>query len=129
MKPCASSTKKASTSASRATPKPSRPTAGLEALGLSFIPASTLTTLNAVHVPESVDDARVRRRLLAEYGIEIGAGLGPFKGQAWRIGLMGHSSSRRNVMLILAALEALLADEGLSIDRGAASKAAQGVWG
>ncbi|MEM7356065.1 MAG: alanine--glyoxylate aminotransferase family protein [Acidobacteriota bacterium] len=86
--------------------------AGLEALGLSYIPQNPLTTLNAVAVPEGVDDARVRRRLLQEYGIEIGAGLGPFQGKAWRIGLMGSSSTRRNVVLILAALEVLLADEG-----------------
>ncbi len=98
--------------------------AGLEAMGLTYIPERSLTTLNAVRVPEGVDDARVRSRLLAEYGIEIGAGLGPFKGQAWRVGLMGHSSSRRNIALFLAALENLLVDEGLSFDRGAAQAAA-----
>ncbi|MEM9595279.1 MAG: alanine--glyoxylate aminotransferase family protein [Acidobacteriota bacterium] len=86
--------------------------AGLEALGLHYIPESTLTTLNAVHVPDGVDDARVRRRLLEEYGIEIGAGLGPFRGKAWRIGLMGHTSRRRNVMLVLTALDSILAAEG-----------------
>lgn len=102
--------------------------AGLEALGLRWVPEHTLTTLNAVHVPDGVDDARVRRRLLQEYGIEIGAGLGPFKGKAWRIGLMGHSSSRRNVVLVLSALESLLADEGLAVDRGAALAAAQATY-
>jgi alanine-glyoxylate transaminase/serine-glyoxylate transaminase/serine-pyruvate transaminase len=85
--------------------------AGLEAMGLEWIPANTLTTLNAVRIPDGVDDARVRSRLLNEYGIEIGAGLGPFKGKAWRIGLMGHASSKRNVELLLAALKTILADE------------------
>lgn len=103
--------------------------AGLEALGIGYIPSRPLTTLNAVRVPAGVDDARIRRRLLQEYGIEIGAGLGPFKGQAWRIGLMGASSCRRNVMLVLAALETLLADEGVAVARGAALAAAAGAYG
>lgn len=103
--------------------------AGLEALGLRYVPERTLTTLNAVHVPDGVDDGRVRRRLLEEYGIEIGAGLGPFRGRAWRIGLMGHSSNRRNVVLVLSALESLLADEGQVGHRGAALAAAQATYG
>ena len=82
--------------------------AGLEAMGLAYIPAASLASLNAVHIPAGVDDARVRGRLLDEYGIEIGGGLGPFKGKAWRIGLMGSSSTKRNVTLLLAALEAIL---------------------
>jgi len=84
--------------------------AGLEALGLAYIPAASLASLNAVHIPAGVDDARVRGRLLDEYGIEIGGGLGPFKGKAWRIGLMGSSSTKRNVTLLLAALESILRD-------------------
>jgi alanine-glyoxylate transaminase/serine-glyoxylate transaminase/serine-pyruvate transaminase len=102
--------------------------AGLEAMGLSYVPQHSLTTLNAVHVPEGVDDAKVRSRLLNEYGIEIGAGLGPFKGKAWRIGLMGSSSTRRNVILVLSALEALLGDQGFPLDRGAAVAAASKVY-
>jgi alanine-glyoxylate transaminase/serine-glyoxylate transaminase/serine-pyruvate transaminase len=86
--------------------------AGLEAIGLKFVPKNSLTTLNLVSVPEGVNDAQVRKSLLERYGIEIGAGLGPFKGKAWRIGLMGHSSSPRNVLLILAALETLLGKSG-----------------
>jgi len=86
--------------------------AGSEAIGLNFIPQHSLTTLNAIHVPEGVDEAAVRRRLLNEYGIEIGAGLGPFKGKALRIGLMGSSSSERNVMLVLAAMENILGRSG-----------------
>ena len=86
--------------------------AGLEAMDLNFIPKHSLTTLNAIHAPEGVDEAVIRRRLLQEFGIEIGAGLGPFKGKAIRIGLMGASSSQRNVILVLAALESILQRSG-----------------
>ena len=102
--------------------------AGLEAMGLAYIPPRSLTTLNAVHVPEGVSDANVRKRLLTQYGIEIGAGLGPFKGKAWRVGLMGHSSSQRNVLLVLAALETILADEGYTCPSGEALAAAASVY-
>jgi alanine-glyoxylate transaminase / serine-glyoxylate transaminase / serine-pyruvate transaminase len=88
--------------------------AGLKELGIGYIPDHSLTTLNAVHVPAGVDDPAVRKRLLSDYGIEIGAGLGPFKGRAWRIGLMGSSSTKRNVLLVLAALQALLTEQGIS---------------
>ncbi len=93
--------------------------AGLEALGMKYIPEHSLPSLNAIHVPEGVDEAGVRKRLLNEYDIEIGAGLGPFKGRAWRIGLMGASSTRRHVILVLAALESIL---GLSGGTTAATK-------
>lgn len=99
--------------------------AGLEAMGLGYIPEHSLTTLNAVHVPEGIDDAVVRQRLLHEYDVEIGAGLGPFKGKAWRIGLMGSSSTEQNVVLILSALENILADLGHSFDKGGALAAAR----
>lgn len=98
--------------------------AGLDAMGINYIPTHSLTTLNAIHIPEGVDDAKVRRRLLEEYGIEIGAGLGPFKGKAWRIGLMGDSSSRRNVVLVLSALESILRSEGYGLEPGGALNAA-----
>ncbi|MGD9552648.1 MAG: alanine--glyoxylate aminotransferase family protein, partial [Candidatus Caldatribacteriota bacterium] len=74
-----------------------------------------LPELNAVYIPEGIDDLTVRRALLHDYGIEIGGGLGKFKGKAWRIGLMGYSCSRSNVMLFLAALENILRKEGYSI--------------
>ena len=77
---------------------------GLEELGISYIPESSLHTLNCVRIPDGVEDGPVRIRLLREYSIEIGAGLGPFAGKAWRIGLMGHAATRRNVDLLLAAL-------------------------
>ena len=83
--------------------------AGLEAMGLSYIPKHSLHSLNCIGIPAGADDAKVRRRLLEDYGIEIGAGLGPMAGKAWRIGLMGHGSSVRNVDLVLAALRTVLA--------------------
>jgi alanine-glyoxylate transaminase/serine-glyoxylate transaminase/serine-pyruvate transaminase len=86
--------------------------AGLESLGLNFIPSHSLTTLNAIHAPTGVDEAALRKRLLLEFGIEVGAGLGPFKGKALRIGLMGSSSTQRNVTLVLAALETILQRSG-----------------
>jgi alanine-glyoxylate transaminase/serine-glyoxylate transaminase/serine-pyruvate transaminase len=102
--------------------------AGLEAMGIAYVPKRSLTTLNLVSVPAGADDAKVRRQLLEEFGIEIGAGLGPFKGKAWRIGLMGHSSTERNVALLLAALETILGSEGAPITKGRALAAAAEVY-
>lgn len=99
--------------------------AGLEAMGLQYVPQHSLTTLNAVHVPEGIEDAVVRKRLLQDYSIEIGAGLGPFQGKAWRIGLMGSSSTIQNVTLVLSALETILLDLGHNFSPGAALAAAQ----
>lgn len=84
---------------------------GLEAMGLALHvadPALRVPSLTTVRVPDGVDEAQVRGRLRDEYGIEIGAGLGPLKGQVWRIGLMGHGSQKANVILLLAALVDLL---------------------
>ena len=103
--------------------------AGLEAMGIAYIPQASLASLNAVRVPHGIDDARVRGRLLNELGIEIGGGLGPFKGKAWRIGLMGDSSTRRNVTLLLGALETILRDAGARLAPGAALAAAAGSYG
>jgi alanine-glyoxylate transaminase/serine-glyoxylate transaminase/serine-pyruvate transaminase len=83
--------------------------AGLEAMGLTYIPKHSLHSLNCISIPAGADDAKVRRRLLEEYGIEIGAGLGPMAGKAWRIGLMGHGATMRNVDLVLTALKHVLA--------------------
>jgi len=82
--------------------------AGLEALGISYVPKHALHTLNCIHIPAGADDAGTRKRLLEEYGIEIGAGLGVMAGKAWRIGLMGHGATVRNVDLVLAALKTML---------------------
>ena len=83
--------------------------AGLETLGIQYIPKRSLHSLNCLQIPAGVDDAAVRRRLLEEWGIEIGSGLGPMAGKAWRIGLMGFGASVRNVDLVLAALRTILA--------------------
>ena len=84
--------------------------AGLEALGMRFVVSeeARLPQLNSVWVPEGVDEAAARTRLLQEFGLEIGAGLGALAGKVWRIGLMGHSSRPANVALCLAALEAVI---------------------
>lgn len=82
--------------------------AGLEAMGLAYIPKHSLHTLNCITIPAGADDAGTRKRLLEEYGIEIGAGLGVMAGKAWRIGLMGHGSTVRNVDLVLTALREVL---------------------
>ena len=103
--------------------------AGLAALGLDLatVEGHRLPQLTCVKIPEGIDDLTVRRRLLNEWGIEIGGGLGPFKGKAWRIGLMGHSSQAKNVTLVLSALETCLGDLGYKLKRGAAGKAAAEV--
>lgn len=67
-----------------------------------------LPTLTTIAVPEGVNDMEIRKRLLDEYNIEIAGGLGAFKGKAWRVGLMGYSSRRENVVLLLSALSRLL---------------------
>jgi alanine-glyoxylate transaminase/serine-glyoxylate transaminase/serine-pyruvate transaminase len=104
--------------------------AGLQAMGLEpFAQAGhRLWTLNTVRVPEGVEDASIRRRLLDEFSIEIGGGLGPLKGQIWRIGLMGYSSSKRNVLLCLGALETVLREEGYQLAGGAGVAAAADVY-
>ena len=83
---------------------------GLADMGLSMLPphGERLWTLNAVRVPDGIDEAAVRRHLLDEYNIEIGAGLGPLTGKIWRVGLMGASSSPRLVLLLLEALKSAL---------------------
>ncbi len=94
--------------------------AGIEAMGLEMNVAAEhrLWSLNAVRVPEGVDDARVRVRLLTDSNIEIGGGLGPLKGKIWRIGLMGSGSTRENVLLVLDALHRALNAEGFSCSSG-----------
>lgn len=105
--------------------------AGLEALGIRYAAEEghQLPMLNAVLVPEGVDDAKVRSGLLNRFGIEIGGGLGAFKGKAWRIGLMGHASRRNNVLLFLGALEQLLAEQGYKFSPGSSVAAANAVYG
>lgn len=99
--------------------------AGIEAMGLSFLvdEVHRLPQLNAVVVPEGVDEAKVRSRLLDEYNLEIGAGLGALAGKVWRIGLMGHASNIKNVMYCLGALESVLEDMSAPIAGGAVAAA------
>lgn len=101
--------------------------AGVEAMGLRMAVAEgeRLWSLNAISVPEGVDDARVRARLLEE-DIEIGGGLGPMKGRIWRVGLMGSGSTRENVNIVLAALHRALKAEGFNCDSGV--EAAESIY-
>ncbi len=104
--------------------------AGLETFGTKFLVEEKyrLPQLNSVYVPTGVDEKEVRRRLLAEYNLEVGAGLGDFAGKIWRFGLMGYSSKIENVMLCLNALETVFANMGKKIDIGAAEAAAYRVY-
>ncbi len=99
--------------------------AGLEAAGLKLLVAEgqRLPQLNAVKVPEGIDEAQVRARMLAKYNLEIGAGLGPLKGQIWRVGLMGASATPWHVRLCLTALTEALAAQNYP-DAGKAALAA-----
>ena len=103
--------------------------AGLEAMGLSMVvaPELRLPMLNTVWIPDGVEDLPVRKALLKQFGIELGGGLGDFAGKAWRVGLMGHSCRRRNVLLFLSALEAVLHQQGAS-PRPGAQQAAMAVY-
>jgi alanine-glyoxylate transaminase / serine-glyoxylate transaminase / serine-pyruvate transaminase len=100
--------------------------AGLAALGIRYAAKEghQLPTLNAVLIPEKADDLATRKQLLSDFGIEIGGGLGDFKGKAWRVGLMGYGSRANNVLLFLAALEQSLATQGVPFSRGAGVSAA-----
>jgi alanine-glyoxylate transaminase/serine-glyoxylate transaminase/serine-pyruvate transaminase len=104
--------------------------AGLKALGLSYVANEKhqLPQLNVVRCPAGYDDLAVRKRLLTEFGIEIGGGLGELKGKAWRIGLMGWGSRMPNVMLFLAALESCLTAQGSTISIGAGISAAMKIY-
>jgi alanine-glyoxylate transaminase/serine-glyoxylate transaminase/serine-pyruvate transaminase len=101
--------------------------AGLLALGLRYLadPAHQLPQLNVVRIPDGVDDLAVRRRLLDEFGIEIGGGLGEFKGKAWRIGLMGYNARPLVVLQFLAALEQGLFSQGVKGTPGCGVAAAE----
>ena len=102
--------------------------AGLAALGLSLFgkepAAHRLPFLTPVVVPDGVDELRVRRRLVEDFGIEIGAAFGPLQGRIWRIGTMGYSAQRQHVLLCLAALESVLRREGFPAPAGAGVDAA-----
>ncbi len=100
---------------------------GLDALGLSLVVPEQFRSdpLTTVYIPGGADDTTTRRDLLERHGIEIGGGLGPFRGRIWRIGLMGHSSSAANVLFFLTALSDVLASQGLELPvDGAVARAA-----
>lgn len=103
--------------------------AGLEAMGLSFIvhEEERLPQLNAITIPDGVDDASVRSTLLNDYSLEIGAGLGVMAGKVWRIGLMGHTCNARNVYLCLNALDDVMGRLNAPVERGVAVAAAHKV--
>jgi alanine-glyoxylate transaminase/serine-glyoxylate transaminase/serine-pyruvate transaminase len=103
---------------------------GLAAMGVGVVTAEghRLPQLTCAAIPDGVDDLTVRRRLLKEWGIEIGGGLGSLKGKAWRIGLMGHNARPSSVTLVLAAIETCLRDLGQTLDPGAGLAAASEVY-
>jgi alanine-glyoxylate transaminase/serine-glyoxylate transaminase/serine-pyruvate transaminase len=100
--------------------------AGIEAMGLQFLVRedARLPQMSAVYVPKGANEAEVRKTLLSEFNLEIGAGLGPLAGKIWRFGLMGYSCKPENVMLCLSALGSVLSDAGLPIKVGEAEAAA-----
>ena len=105
--------------------------AGLEAMGIRpFVdnPEDRLHTVTAIWIPSGIDGAKVRGRLLNEFNIEIAGGLGEIKVTTLRIGLMGYSSQRANVLLFLDALERILLDEGMKLPVGAGIAAAAGSF-
>jgi len=104
--------------------------AGLEAMGLKFLVKERyqIPQMNAVRVPEGVNEAEVRKRLLGEFNLEIGAGLGPLAGKIWRFGIMGYSCRPDNVMLCLSALGSVLSDMGYPVYVGDAEAAAHSAY-
>ena len=102
-------------------------TEGIEAMGLRMFVEEPyrLWSLNTVSIPEGIDDGKVRKKLLDEYNLEIGGGLGPIKGKIWRVGLMGHSSSEANILYFLTALEQTLREQGFEVPGGAGATAAK----
>ena len=104
--------------------------AGLDAMGLSILVAkeSRLPQLNAVTVPQGVDEAAIRQVLLDRYDLEIGAGLGALSGKIWRVGLMGFASSQKNVLHCLSALESALIEQGAKVNPGRALAEALAIY-
>lgn len=103
--------------------------AGAEAMGLQMLvkPENRLPTLNTIRVPDGVDEAKVRGYLLETFNLEIGAGLGALKGQVWRVGLMGYSSSAENVLFFMSAISRALAIQGCKTDLSAGLEAAMSL--
>jgi alanine-glyoxylate transaminase/serine-glyoxylate transaminase/serine-pyruvate transaminase len=104
--------------------------AGTEALGLSFIVPEDerLPQLNAITIPDGVDEATIRRELLDQFNLEIGAGIGALAGKVWRIGLMGYASNPKNVLLCVTALESVLSQYNAHINKGVAIDAVRQAY-
>lgn len=104
--------------------------AGIEAMGMSFVVPEDerLAQLNTVTIPKGVDEAAVRKQLLQQFNLEIGAGLGALAGKVWRIGLMGYASNPKNVLLCVNALEAVLSQYNAPINKGVATAAVQASY-
>lgn len=104
--------------------------AGIEAMGLKFVvpEGERLPQLNAVSIPEGVDEAAVRKALLDQYSLEIGAGLGALAGKVWRIGLMGHGCTQKNVLFCLGAIDAVLSSMKAPINTGCGVAAAMSIY-
>lgn len=103
---------------------------GIEAMGLKMLVAEPyrLWSLNTVVIPDGIDDLKARKKLLTEYNLEIGGGLGSLKGKIWRVGLMGYSSSEANAIFFLTALEQALREQGFEVPRGAGATAAKDFY-
>jgi alanine-glyoxylate transaminase/serine-glyoxylate transaminase/serine-pyruvate transaminase len=100
---------------------------GIEAMGLEpYVenPADRLVTVTGVRIPAGIEDGKVRKQLLDEFNIEIAGGIGATKGKIWRVGLMGYSSQKVNVLLLLAALDKVFSDQGFKVPAGAGVAAA-----
>ncbi len=105
--------------------------AGLETMGIRLFvenPEVRLPTVTSVWIPAGIDGVKARQRLLNEFNIEIAGGLGEIKSSTWRIGLMGYSSQRANVLLFLDTLERVLLDQGMKLQIGAGIAAAASVY-
>ena len=101
--------------------------AGLEAMGIELFvqdPSDRLPTVTSVHIPAGLDDLRIRRQLLDEFGIEIAGGIGPLKHKIWRVGLMGYVSQAKHILFFLAAFEKVLLENGFRVGSGAGVGAA-----
>ena len=103
--------------------------AGVEAMGLSMLvaPEHRLPSLNAIRVPDGVDDAKLRGYLLETFQLEIGGGLGALKGKVWRVGLMGYASSAERILFFLSCLSQTLSQQGVKTDSTAGVRAAMAV--
>jgi len=103
----------------------------VEALGLRMLvaPEHRLPSLNAIRIPEGVDDAKLRGYLLETFNLEIGGGLGALKGKVWRVGLMGYCSSAERILFVLSCLSSALAAQDYRTDLSAGLAAAMAKLG